>query len=63
MIIEPPLDITAYFVTRLQDTPGVADVAVLKFLDMLVDKYCAENPESEVRLTRIASLVQPEHAK
>lgn len=63
MIIEPPLDITAYFVTRSQDTPGAADLPVLEFIDTLVDEYCAENQEGEVRLAKVASLLQSELAK
>lgn len=62
-IIEPPLDITAYFVTRSQDMPSAADLPVLEFIDTLVDEFCAENPVGEVRLARVASLLRPELAK
>ena len=59
MIIEPPLDITACFVTRSQDAPGAADLPVLEFIDTLVDEYCVENQDGEVRLAKVASLLQP----
>jgi len=62
-VIEPPLDITAYFVTRSQHSPGIADLPVLEFIDTLVDEYSSENPAGEVRLARVASLLQPEFAK
>ncbi len=63
IIIEPPLDITAYFITRSQDAPSASDLPVLEFIDTLVDDYCAENPDGEVRLAMVASMLQPETAK
>lgn len=62
MVIEPPLDITAYFVTRSQNTPRASVLPVLEFIDGLIDEYCAANPDGEVRLARVASLLQPKRS-
>ncbi len=60
MIVDPPLDITAYFVTRLQSMPVAADLRVLEFIDTLLDEYCAADPDGQVRLGRIASSLKLE---
>jgi LysR family transcriptional regulator, nitrogen assimilation regulatory protein len=58
IITDPPLDVTGYFVTRLQDPIGIQDLPILKFIDMLMDKYQAKNPNSGWKqLTRMASLL------
>ncbi len=57
LVIEPPLDITAYFVTRSQNRLVAADRPVLEFLDMLIDDYCDADPAIEVRLSRLAEMV------
>ncbi len=43
-IIDPPLNATSYFVTRLQDPIGTHDLPILKFIDMLMDNHKLENP-------------------
>lgn len=62
-ITEPPLEMTAYFVTRLDDAPGTADGPVLEFIDNLLDEFCERFPEEEVRLGRLAPMVQPHAAE
>lgn len=54
---------TAYFVTRLDDAPGTADGPVLEFIDNLLDEFCERFPEEEVRLGRLAPMVQPHAAE
>ena len=43
-IIDPPLETTSYFVTRLQDPIGTHDLPILKFIDMLMGNHKLENP-------------------
>jgi LysR family nitrogen assimilation transcriptional regulator len=43
-IIDPPLETTSYFVTRLQDPIGTHDLRILEFIDMLMDNHKLENP-------------------
>jgi hypothetical protein len=53
-IIEPTLETTAYFVTRLKDPVSEKDLPVLKFIDELICTYCKENPGEWIQLVRIA---------
>jgi LysR family transcriptional regulator, nitrogen assimilation regulatory protein len=53
-IIEPSLEMTAYFVTRLKDPVSERDLPILKFLDELICTYCKENPDEWIQLVRIA---------
>ena len=42
-IIDPPLETTSYFVTRLQDPIGTHDLPILEFIDMLMDNHKLKN--------------------
>ena len=53
-IIEPTLETTAYFVTRLKDPVSEKDLPVLKFIDELICTYCKKNPDDWIQLVRIA---------
>jgi LysR family transcriptional regulator, nitrogen assimilation regulatory protein len=58
IIIDPPLYVTGYFVTRLQDPVGTKDLPILEFIDMLIDKHMAKNPDSGwTLLNKMASLL------
>jgi len=57
LIVDPPLDITAYFVTRSHDPLVAQDRPVLAFLDTLIADYCDAHPDVEVRLGQLAALL------
>ena len=60
---EPPLEITAYFVCRLQASPRVQELPVLQFIDQLLDEFVAESSGNEIRLGHLASVVHPQSAQ
>ncbi|MDE0521361.1 MAG: LysR family transcriptional regulator [Boseongicola sp.] len=60
---EPPLEITAYFVCRLQASPREQELPVLQFIDQLLDEFVAESSGNEVRLGHLASVVHPKSAQ
>ena len=61
-IVDPPLEITAYFVCRQQAAPRARELPVLQFIDDLLDAFIAEYPDTEVRLGHAASAVQRQSA-
>ena len=58
-IVEPSLEITAYFVCRAQAPPRTEDLPVLRFIDDLLDDYIADHAHEEVRLGHLVSIVEP----
>ncbi len=56
-IVEPTLEMTAYFVHSSRTPPSEHDLPILEFLDALLDAHVAANPTGQVRLERIASVV------
>lgn len=56
-IVEPTLEMTAYFVHSSRNPPSEHDLPILEFLDALLDEHVAANPTGQVRLERIASVV------
>ena len=56
-IVEPNLEITAYFVCRAQAPPRKEDLPVLRFIDDLLDDFIADYAHDEVRLGHLASIV------
>ena len=61
-IVNPPLEITAYFVVRSHDSPKGADLPVLGFIDTLLDSYCEDIPIGETRLNRLVAFAECEPA-
>ena len=57
-IIDPPLETTSYFVTRLQDPIGTHDLRILEFIDMLMDNHKLKNPNRGWKqLTKMVALL------
>jgi len=57
-IIDPPLETTSYFVTRLQDPIGIQDLPILEFIDMLMDNHKLKNPNRGWKqLTKMVALL------
>ncbi|MEQ8366678.1 MAG: LysR family transcriptional regulator [Roseicyclus sp.] len=54
-IVDPPLAITAYFVTRSTHSPTSRDRDVLGFLDQVLDTFATEQVDGVQRLDSIAS--------
>ena len=57
-IIDPPLETTSYFVTRLQDPIGTHDLPILEFIDMLMDNHKRKTPNRGWKqLTKMVALL------
>jgi LysR family transcriptional regulator, nitrogen assimilation regulatory protein len=56
-IVNPPLEITAYFIHDAKIQPTEQDRPFLEFIDALIDKNLAAYPVGEVQLGRVVSVL------